>query len=121
MRKAKKSENWIRTVSRSLYFLLGLQASYCHLLILCAGPTVVGIGIDADATTGQEESGHLYVLRIHEFDEVFHYDVDAVLMEIAVIAKREQIEFEALALHHSPIRDVHYLDLSKIGLTRDGA
>ena len=34
------------------------------------------------------------VFRIHQGDEVFHDDVDAVFMEVAVVAEAEEIEFQ---------------------------
>ena len=61
--------------------MLRFKAVERHLLILGAWSAVVGIGIDGDAATGQEQACDLDVLRVHETDEVFHDDVDAVLME----------------------------------------
>ena len=91
-----------------------------HLLVLGTRTAVVGIGIDADAAARQEEPQHLNVLGVHETDEIFHDDVDAVLVEIAVIAEREEIELEALRLHHSLVGQIHDLDFSEVGLTGDG-
>ena len=66
--------------------------------MVCVG--VVGKRIDADTATRHEISRYLQVFGIHQFYQILHDDVHAVLMEIAVIAKREEIEFETLALHH---------------------
>ena len=97
------------------------EAVLCHFLILRAGLAVVGKGIDADAAAGDEDACHLDVLGVHEADEVFHDDVDAVLVEAAVIAEAEEIEFEALALHHSSVGEVADAYLCEVGLSGDGA
>ena len=89
----------------------------CKLLVFCSRTTVVGVWIDADATTRSEDTRHLYVLRIHETDKVFHYDIDTILMEIAMIAEREEIELQTLALNHPNIWYILDLYLCKVRLT----
>ena len=42
-------------------------------------------------------------------------------MEISVIAEREQVEFQALTLHHEFIGNIHNPDFSKVGLPRNRA
>ena len=69
-----------------------------QLLVFGAGAAVVGVWIDADAATGREEADDLDVLGIHESDEILHDDVHAVFMEIAVVAEREEIQFQTLRL-----------------------
>ena len=86
-----------------------------------ARSAIVGIGVDADAATGHEEARHLNVLGIHQANQVFHDNVDTVLMKVAMVAEREEIELQALALHHALvgyIRDAHF---SEIRLAGDGA
>ena len=85
-------------------------------LVLGAGAAVVGVRVDGDATTWREEAGDLYVLGIHQLDEVLHYLVDAVLVEITVVAETEQIEFEALALHHLNTWNIVDNDMTEVGL-----
>ena len=97
------------------------EALLGQLLILGAGLAIVGIGIDAYAATGSEETCHLYILGLHQADEVFHDDIDTVLMEVAVIAEAEEIELKALALYHLDIRDIRNAYLCKVGLPCDGA
>ena len=82
---------------------------------------VVGVGMDGDTAARREFAPDLDILRVHERDEVLHDSVHAILVEIAVIAEREQIEFQALALHHALIRHVVDVDRGEIGLTRDRA
>ena len=88
---------------------------------LVPGVGVIGEGVDADTSSGHEIAGYLKILGIHEFDQVFHNDVDAVFMEIAVVAEREEIELEALALYHALARDITNVDVSEIGLPCFGA
>ena len=71
-----------------------------QLFITSAGFAVVGIRIDADATARSEQSGNLYIFRIHQFDKIFHDDVHTILMEISMITETEEVELQALALHH---------------------
>ena len=96
------------------------EAILRHLLVLRAWFAIVGKGIDADAAAGDEDACHLDVLGFHQVDEVLHDDVDAVLVEAAVIAKREEIKLEALALHHLLVRQVAYPYLCKVWLACDG-
>lgn len=63
------------------------QTILCHFLVLRAGLSVVGKGIDADAATRNEDASHLDVLGFHQADEVLHDDIDAVLVKAAVIAE----------------------------------
>ena len=70
------------------------QSKICHFFVFCTWATIVGIGVNADATTRCEDACDLNVLRVHETDEVFHDDVHAVLVEIAMIAEGEQVELE---------------------------
>ncbi len=92
-----------------------------QLFVAGARASVVGVGIDADAATRGEEASDLNILGVHEADEILHDGVDAVLMEVAVVAEGEEVELEALRLHHALVGDVHDLDLGEVGLTRDGA
>ena len=91
-----------------------------HFLIFRAGAAIVGIGIDADAATREEKAQHLNVLGIHQANKVFHNDIDAVFMKVAMIAEGEKIELEALRLHHTLTGQVHDLYLGKVWLTSDG-
>ena len=89
----------------------------CKLLVFCAWTTVVGVWIDADTATWGEDTCHLYIFRIHEADKVFHNDIDTILMEVAMITEREEIEFQALALHHSHVWHILYLYFCKVRLS----
>ena len=80
------------------------------------GVGVVGEGVDADAASGGEDTRYLEVFGVHQFDQVFHDDVDAVFVEVAVVAEREKVEFERLGLHHLLSRDVGDVDCCEVRL-----
>ena len=105
----------------SVHSVICSEALLRHQLILCARHSVVGVGIDADATAGSKQADDLDVFGIHQANEVFKDDVDTVFVEVAMVAEAEQIEFQTLAFHHSFGRNISDSDLGKVGLTRDGA
>ena len=93
----------------------------CQLFVFGARPTIIGVRIDADAATRSKEACHLNILGLHQFDQVFHDDVHTIFVEIAMVAKTEQIEFKALAFHHALGRNITDAYLCKVGLSGDGA
>ena len=92
-----------------------------HFLVFGAWTAIVGVGVDADASAWGEDAGDLDVLGVHQADEVLHDDVDAVLVEVAMIAEGEEVELEGFALHHALVGQVGNVDFGKVGLSRDGA
>ena len=80
------------------------------------GVGIVGEGVDTDAASGGEDTRYLEVFGVHQFDQVFHDDVDAVFVEVAVVAEREEVEFERLGLHHLLPWDVGDVDCCEVGL-----
>ena len=100
--------------------LVAEESLFGHLLVFRPRTAVVGVGVDADASPGGEEARDLDVFGVHEADEVLHDDVDAVFVEITVVAEGEEVELEALALHHAAVGEVGDAYLRKVGLTRDG-
>ena len=93
------------------------ESVLCKFLVLCSRTAIVGIRIDADTTTWSEDACNLYIFRIHEADKVFHNDIDTILVEVSMIAEREEIEFQTLALNHPDIRHILNLYLCKVWLT----
>ena len=63
-----------------------------QLLILCALTAIVGVGVDADASTRRKEASNLNILGIHQSDEVFHDYVYTVFMKVAMVTKAEEIQ-----------------------------
>ena len=97
------------------------ESELSHLFVLCAWLAIIGIRMDADAASWQEETCYLDVLRFHKADEVLHNNVDAILVETAVIAEAEEVELKAFALHHSLVGQVTDANLCEVGLSCDGA
>ena len=85
-----------------------------HVLVVAVA--IVGKRLDADAAARVEQADDLQVLGVHQLDQVLHDDVDAILMEVAVVAETEQVQFQALALNHAHARDVIDDDAAKVGL-----
>ena len=90
-------------------------------LILCAGTAIVGVGMDADAAARDEEAENLDVAGGHKTDEVVEDDVDAVLVEVAMVSEGEEIEFQALTFHHALVGNIKNLDFGEVGLPSDWA
>ncbi len=88
-------------------------------LVLGARTAVVGVRIDGDAAARGEEAGDLYVFGIHQLDEILHNLVDAILVEVSVVAETEQIQLQALALDHPHVRNITDPDLGEVRLPRD--
>ena len=86
------------------------------LELLVVSVCIVGKGVDTDSSAWHEIAGDLQILRIHQFDQVLHDDVHAILMEIAVVAEGEEVELEALALHHPFARDITDIQMSEVRL-----
>lgn len=70
-----------------------------------------------DASPRGKQSDDFYVSRLHEFPQVIQYDVNAVLVEVPMIAETEQVKLQALALDHLKIGYVIDDDASKVGLS----
>ena len=98
---------------------MGSETLFGKFLVLGAWLAIVGVRPDVDATTRSEDTRHLDVLRVHQGYQVLHDDVDTILMEITMVAETEEIQLQALALHHLHVRDVADANLRKVRLPRD--
>jgi hypothetical protein len=56
--------------------------------------SVIAERIDGYAAARQKLSPNFHVFWVHQRNEVFHNNVDAILVEIAVISEAEQIELK---------------------------
>lgn len=88
---------------------------------LCAFHTVIAVGIDGEAAAGEEFAPDFDVPGLEEVDQVIHDDIDAVFMEVAVIAEAEEVEFQGFAFYHEISGNVGDVDGGKIGLPGFGA
>lgn len=64
-----------------------MKALFCRFFPLCTRLAIVCVWIDGQTTAWRKLAPYLDVLRIHQLDEVFHDNVDAVLVKVPVIAK----------------------------------
>ena len=70
-----------------------LEALLGKRLILSAWAAVIGIRVYGYASARGEEACHFNIFRIHQLDEILHDSVDAVFMEISVIAETLSVQF----------------------------
>lgn len=67
--------------------IVEMKALFCSLFPLCTRLAVVCVWIDGQTTARRKLAPYLDVLRLHQLDEIFHDDVDAVLVKVPVIAE----------------------------------
>ena len=67
--------------------IVEMKTLFGSLFPLCTRLTVVCVWIDGQSTTRRKLTPYLDVLRIHQLDEIFHDDIDAVLVKVPVIAE----------------------------------
>ena len=87
----------------------------------CSLHAMVAVGIDGEAAAGKEFAPDFDVAGMEEVDQVVHDDIDAVFMEVTVIAEAEEVEFQGFAFYHEISGDVGDVDGGKIGLPCFGA
>ena len=64
------------------------QPMFRHLFELRSRTTVIGIRIDRDASTRSKDSRDFDIFGVHQFNKVFHDDIDTILMESPVPHRR---------------------------------
>ena len=64
-----------------------MKALFCRLFPLCTRLAIVCVWIDRQTTARRKLAPYLNVLRIHQLDEVFHDDVDAVLVKVPMVTE----------------------------------
>ena len=64
-----------------------MKALFGSLFPLCTRLAVVCVWIDGQTTAWCKLAPYLDVFRIHQLDEVFHDDIDAVIVKVPVIAE----------------------------------
>ena len=82
---------------------------------------MVAVWVDGKAAAWQEFAPYFDVLWIEQVYQIVHDDVDAVFVEVAVVAEGKQIELEALAFHELLIRHIGNVDGGKVWLASDWA
>ena len=64
-----------------------MKALFCRLFPLCTRLAIVCVRIDGQTTARRKLTPHLDVFRIHQLDEVFHDDIDAIFVEIPMVTE----------------------------------
>ena len=64
-----------------------MKALFRSLLPLCTRLAVICVWIDRQTTARCKLAPYLDVLRIHQLDEIFHDDVNAIFMEITMVTE----------------------------------
>ena len=67
------------------------KSLFSEVFIGCSWYSIISIRIYADPPSWSEYSYNLDIFRLHQFDEVFHYYINTVLMKVAVITEAEEI------------------------------
>ena len=81
---------------------------------------VIGEGMYAYSSSWPEQTQYLYVFWIHKLYKVFHYYVNTILVEGAMIPETEQVDLQAFTLHQPVSGYISYYDLGEIGLSGYG-
>ena len=77
---------------------------------------MVTVGIDGEASSGEEFAPDFYISWLQQVNQVIHDDIYAVFMEFTVIAETEEVEFQGFAFYHEISGNVGDVDGGKIGL-----
>ena len=64
-----------------------MKAFFCRFFPLCTRLAIVCVRIDGQTTAWRKLAPYLDVLRIHQLDEVFHDDVDTVLVKVPMVTE----------------------------------
>ena len=82
---------------------------------------VVAVRVDGEPAAGEKFAPYFDIAGMEKLDEITHDDIHAVLVEIAVIAETEKIQFQRFALDHALIWHVGNIYRRKVGLSCDRA
>ena len=64
-----------------------MKALFGSLFPLCTRLTIVCVWIDGQTTARRKLAPYLDVLRIHQLDEVFHDDIDAIFVKVPMVTE----------------------------------
>ena len=87
----------------------------------CSLHAVVAVGVDGEASAGEEFAPDFDVARIEEVDQIVHDDIYTVFMKVTMIAEAEEVELQGFTFYHEISGNVGDVDGGKIGLPGFGA
>ena len=64
-----------------------MKSLFCSLFPLCTRLAVVCVWIDGQTTARRKLAPYLDVLWIHQLDEVFHDDIDAIFEKVPMVTE----------------------------------
>ena len=64
-----------------------MKALFRSLLPLCTRLAVICVWIDGQTTARRKLAPYLDVLRIHQLDEIFHNDIDAIFVKVPMVTE----------------------------------
>lgn len=64
-----------------------MKALFCSFFPLCTRLAIVCIWIDGQTTAWRKLTPYLDVLWIHQLDEVFHDDIDAIFVKVPMVTE----------------------------------
>ena len=70
------------------------QPIFSKFFPLSALHPMVAVGIDGEAAAGKEFAPDFDVPGMEEVDQVVHDDIDAVFVEVSVVAEAEEVELQ---------------------------
>ena len=92
------------------------QPVFSKFFPLCSFHPMVTVGIDGEASSGEEFAPDFYISWLQQVNQVIHDDIYAVFMEVTVIAEAEEVKFQGFAFYHEISGNVGDVDGGKIGL-----
>lgn len=67
--------------------IVEMKALFCCFFPVCTRLAVVRVWIDGQTTAWRKLAPYLDVFRIHQLDEVFHDNIDAIFVEIPMVTE----------------------------------
>jgi hypothetical protein len=62
-----------------------------HLFVFGSRFSIIAVRIDTQTTAWKEFTPNLDVFGLHQFNQVFHNDIDAIFVKRAVVSETEEV------------------------------
>ena len=111
----------VRSARRFQVAQLRKQAFLCHVFVGKLRICPVRKRVNGNASARVKQSAHFDVAWLHKRNKIVHNNVRDIFVEIAVVAKREQVQLQRFAFDHALIGNVIDVQSAEVGLVRNGA
>ena len=64
-----------------------MKTLFCSLFPLCTRLAIVCVWVDGQTTARRKLAPYFDVLRVHQLDEVFHDDIDAIFVKVPMVTE----------------------------------